>query len=139
MTQPPAVPTPPAAPAAPPAPVLQPEPVPPAPVDVPDDENVKGGLWQLLHQKFTKVLSKPREPYAFKEYKRGDIVELDDEQADRLVRLGAFGKPGEAEQAEADRLMAAAEAADAAAKAAKDRADAAKAAQQAAASKTPGK
>lgn len=124
----------------PPAPVLQPDSAPPAPANVPDDgENIKGGLWQLLLDKFRKVTSAPDKPYAFKEYKRGDVVQLDDEQADRLVRLGAFGKPGEQEQAEADRLMAAAEAADAAAKAAQQRAADAKAAQQAAASKTPGK
>lgn len=123
----------------PPAPVLQPDPVAPASVDVPDDGNIKGGAYQLLHDKMQMVTSEPGKPYAFKNYKRGDVVQLDDEQADRLVRLGAFGKPGEQEQAEADRLMAAAEAADAAAKAAQQRAADAKAAQQAAASKTPGK
>ena len=118
------------APVIPPAePVLDPTPAPVAPVAPPaDGENVKGGLWQLVLDKFRHVTSEPGKPYAFKDYKRGDVVQLDDEQADRLVTLGAFAKPGQAEREEANRLKAAAIAAQAAAKDAQARLDAAQAA-----------
>jgi hypothetical protein len=137
---PPAAPVSPAAPGNPDAVPRAPTPPPPPPRVTSDEgDSVRGGAYELLHDKFTLVTSEPGKPYAATNYKRGDVVMLNDEQADRLVNLGAFGKPGQREQAEAERLMAAAQAAEAAATAAQEKVEAANAAAKAAAAKAPGK
>lgn len=74
-------------------------------------EDVKGGKYELIVLSWDELVSKPGDPVEFKRHTKGDIVTLNVEDANRLVRAGAVVKPGEREKSAAERLRVAAEAA----------------------------
>lgn len=74
-------------------------------------EDVKAGKYELIVMSWDKLVSKPGDPVEFKRHNQGDIVTLNVEDANRLVRAGAVVKPGEREKNNAERLRLAAEAA----------------------------
>lgn len=67
-----------------------------------DVSDVKAGKYELVALRWDKILSKPGEPFDFKRYRRGDSVDLDVEEARRLVAAGAVVKPGELERQRAE-------------------------------------
>lgn len=54
-----------------------------------DLNKVKAGSYRLLSKFWDEIKSKPGEPFDFTRHRRGDTVELDVEQARRLVKAGA--------------------------------------------------
>lgn len=74
-----------------------------------DLNDVKAGKYQLVARRWDQITSKPGEPLDYVRHRRGDIVDLNAEDARRLVSAGAVVKPGELEKSEADRARAAAE------------------------------
>lgn len=50
---------------------------------------MKAGKYELLAVRWDQVLSKPGEPFNFTRYRKGDVVDLDVEDARRLVKAGA--------------------------------------------------
>jgi hypothetical protein len=64
---------------------------------VSDLSNVKAGKYRLTALKWRKVTSKPGEPYDYVQYRRGDVVDLNVEDARRLVKAGAV-EPIEAKE-----------------------------------------
>lgn len=69
--------------------------------------DVKAGRYELVAELWDEYLSEPGKPFDFKRHRKGDLVDLDVEQARRLVAAGAVVEPGaiEAAQAEALRLQ----------------------------------
>lgn len=94
-------------------------------------ENPKAGTYELRAH-WDRRISKAGEPYAFVRYVPGDLVELNADEAEQMVRNGTACVPGEREQAAAEAAKAEAERAQAAADRAKAKAAArAKAAKEA--------
>lgn len=74
-------------------------------------ETPKAGRYELVAKLWEEPTSKPGEPYTYKRHVEGDLVDLDDEQARRLVAAGAVIEPGARERAAALAAKAAYEAA----------------------------
>lgn len=60
---------------------------------------IKAGKYQLVAQSWEHITSKPGEPLDFTRYRKGDVVDLNVEDAKRLVAAGAVVKPGQLEKA----------------------------------------
>ena len=69
-----------------------------------DLNDVKAGKYQLVAVRWDQITSKPGEPLDYTRYRKGDTVDLNVEDAKRLVAAGAVVKPG---QLEKDRVEAA--------------------------------
>lgn len=74
-----------------------------------DLNDVKAGKYQLVAVRWDQITSKPGEPLDYTRYRRGDIVNLNAEDAKRLAAAGAVVKPGELEKAQAEKAKAEAE------------------------------
>ena len=74
-----------------------------------DLNDVKAGKYQLVAVRWDKITSKPGEPLDYERYRRGDIVDLNVEDAKRLVAAGAVVKPGQLERTAAEQAKAIAE------------------------------
>jgi hypothetical protein len=73
---------------------------------VTDLNEIKAGRYQLVAQSWEHITSKPTEPLDFTRYVRGDIVELNVEDAKRLFAAGAVVVPGQLEKAAVERARA---------------------------------
>jgi hypothetical protein len=71
--------------------------------------DVKAGKYQLVAVRWDKITSKPGEPLDYERYRRGDLVDLNVEDAKRLVAAGAVVKPGQLERTAAEQAKAIAE------------------------------
>lgn len=71
-----------------------------------DLNDIKAGKYELVALQWDEILSKPGEPFNFKRHKQGDVVELNVEDARRLVRAGAVVKPGSRQKAQAQLALA---------------------------------
>lgn len=67
-----------------------------------DINEIKAGEYQLVAERWDERTSKPGEPFTFVRHRRGDLVELSEEDARRLVFGGAAVKPGELERRAAE-------------------------------------
>lgn len=76
-----------------------------------DVSNVKAGKYELVALRWDEPKSKPGEPFDFVRHRRGDVLDLNTEEARRLVAAGAVVKPGERERAQRERARQAYEAA----------------------------
>jgi len=74
-------------------------------------DTIKAGRYQLVAARFDQQTSGPNDPFTFKRYVRGDVVTLDVEEAERLLRAGAVVEEGALEKADAEAKLAAAVAA----------------------------
>lgn len=74
-----------------------------------DLNDVKAGKYQLVARRWDQITSKPGEPLDYVRHRRGGIVELNAEDAKRLVAAGAVVKPGQLEQTAAEQARAVAE------------------------------
>lgn len=74
-----------------------------------DLNDVKAGKYQLVAPRWDQITSKPGEPLEFIRHRRGAIVELNTEDAKRLVGAGAVVKPGQLEKTKAEQARAIAE------------------------------
>lgn len=74
-----------------------------------DLNDVKAGKYQLVAQRWDQITSKPGEPLDYVRHRRGDIVDLNTEDAKRLVAAGAVVKPGQLEKTRAEQARAVAE------------------------------
>ncbi len=79
-----------------------------------DVSELKAGKYELVAESWDETVSKPGEPYDYKRHRKGDVVQLNVEDARRLVAAGAVVKPGEREKLAAEQAAAAAAAAQAA-------------------------
>jgi hypothetical protein len=70
---------------------------------------VKAGKYQLVALSWDHITSKPTEPLDFTRYHRGDVVDLNVEDAKRLVAAGAVVKPGQLEKTAVEQAKAIAE------------------------------
>ncbi|GAA5154774.1 hypothetical protein GCM10023340_38860 [Nocardioides marinquilinus] len=70
---------------------------------------VKAGKYQLVALSWDHITSKPGEPLDFTRYRRGDVVELNVEDAKRLVAAGAVVAPGALERSALEHAKAVAE------------------------------
>lgn len=64
----------------------------------PDLNNVTAGKYELIVPRWDQITSKPGEPFNFTRHRQGDVVELDVEEARRLVRAGAVKPKGSKSQ-----------------------------------------
>lgn len=55
---------------------------------------MKAGKYELLVLHWEQILSKPGQPFDFVRHHRGDVVDLNIEDARRLVKAGAVKVPG---------------------------------------------
>jgi hypothetical protein len=67
---------------------------------MPDVNEIKGGEYELLADSWDETTSEPDKPYTFKRHYKGDLVTLSEEDARRLVPVGAVGEPGAREKAQ---------------------------------------
>lgn len=74
-----------------------------------DLNDVTAGKYQLVSPRWDQITSKPGEPLDYIRHRRGDIVELNAEDAKRLVAAGAVVKPGALEKAKAEQARELAE------------------------------
>jgi len=74
-----------------------------------DLNDVKAGKYQLVALRWDQITSKPGEPLDYVRHRRGDIVDLNAEDAKRLVAAGAVVKPGQLEKSAAEQARAVAE------------------------------
>lgn len=65
-------------------------------------EQAEAGTYELIAERWDELVSKPGEPARYARHVRGDTVELDQEEAERLVAGGAVVKPGELQLAAAE-------------------------------------
>jgi hypothetical protein len=70
---------------------------------------IKAGKYQLVARSWDHITSKPNEPLDFTRYRRGDVVDLNVEDAKRLVAAGAVVKPGQLEKSAVEQARAIAE------------------------------
>jgi hypothetical protein len=63
-----------------------------------DINQIKGGQYQLIAERWDETTSKPGEPFTFRRHRKGDKVTLSEADARRLVMAGAVVKPGEMER-----------------------------------------
>lgn len=71
-----------------------------------DLNEIKAGKYQLVAKSWEHITSKPSEPLDFTRYRRGDVVDLNVEDAKRLFAAGAVVKPGQLEKAAVERARA---------------------------------
>lgn len=71
-----------------------------------DINDVKGGEYQLVAERWDETTSKPGEPFTFRRHRKGDKVTLSESEARRLVMAGAVVKPGELERRAAATALA---------------------------------
>lgn len=64
--------------------------------------DVKAGKYQLVVSRWDQITSEPGKPLDYVRHRRGDIVELNSEDAKRLVAAGAVVKPGQLEKSKAE-------------------------------------
>lgn len=74
-----------------------------------DLNDVKAGKYQLVAVRWDQITSKPGEPLDYVRHRRGAIVDLNAEDAKRLVAAGAVVKPGQLEKTKAEQARALAE------------------------------
>lgn len=67
---------------------------------------VKAGKYQLVAISWDEITSKPSEPLDFIRHHRGDVVDLNAEDAKRLVAAGAVVKPGSLEKSAVEQAKA---------------------------------
>jgi hypothetical protein len=79
-----------------------------------DPSTIEAGKYELLAVRWDELTSKPGEALTFVRHKKGDIVDLNVEEARRLFLAGAVGKPGELQRQEYERAKAQLAAAEAA-------------------------
>jgi hypothetical protein len=68
---------------------------------VTDVNEIKAGKYELVAERWDKITSKPTEPLDFVRYRKGDVIDLNVDEARRLVLAGAVVKPGSREEAQA--------------------------------------
>lgn len=68
--------------------------------------DVKAGKYQLVAVSWDEIKSKPGEPLDFTRHHRGDVVDLNVEDAKRLVAAGAVVKPGSLEKSAVEQAKA---------------------------------
>lgn len=66
----------------------------------PNIEDIEAGEYVLTSLRWDEVISKPGEPFNFRRHRRGDVVELNVEDARRLVLGGAVKKKGDSDPAQ---------------------------------------
>lgn len=76
-----------------------------------DLSQVKAGKYELVALRWDEPKSKPGEPFDFVRHHQGDVLDLNVENARRLVAAGAVVTPGEKQRAEEERARLAYEAA----------------------------
>lgn len=74
-----------------------------------DLNDVKAGKYQLVAARWDQITSKPGEPLDYIRHRKGAIVDLNAEDAKRLVAAGAVVKPGQLEKDKAEQAKALAE------------------------------
>ena len=74
-----------------------------------DLNDVKAGKYQLVAVRWDQITSKPGEPLDYVRHRKGAIVDLNAEDAKRLVAAGAIVKPGQLEKTKAEQARAQAE------------------------------
>jgi hypothetical protein len=65
-----------------------------------DINEIKGGEYELLADSWDETTSKPGEPYTFVRHTKGEVVTLTEEDARRLLPVGAVGEVGAREKAQ---------------------------------------
>jgi hypothetical protein len=65
---------------------------------MPDVNEIKAGEYELLADQWDETTSKPGEPYTFVRHYKGETVTLTEEDARRLLPVGAVGEPGAREK-----------------------------------------
>ena len=71
-----------------------------------DVNTIKGGEYELLAVSWDETTSKPGDPYTFKRHYKGDTVTLSEEDARRLVPVGAVAPKGQLALQQAELLRA---------------------------------
>lgn len=71
-----------------------------------DTNDIKAGKYELVALQWDEILSKPGEPFNFKRHKQGEVLDLNVEDARRLVKAGAVVKPGARQKAQAQLALA---------------------------------
>lgn len=74
-----------------------------------DLNDVKAGKYQLVAVRWDQITSKPNEPLDYIRHRKGAIVDLNVEDAKRLVAAGAVVRPGQLEKTKAEQARAQAE------------------------------
>lgn len=70
------------------------------------DTDTKAGRYELLDDLWQQILSEPGDPYLrTKTWRQGDIVELNEEDAERMLATGSVAPEGELKQREAEALQ----------------------------------
>lgn len=72
---------------------------------------VKAGKYELLANRWDEQTSKPGEPFAYIRHVQGDVIDLNAEDAARLLSAAAVGEPGARQRAAAAQAKALYEAA----------------------------
>lgn len=62
-------------------------------------DDVKAGKYELIAVSWDRITSKPGQPLEFIRHRQGEVVDLDVEQARRLLRANAVVKQGERQRA----------------------------------------
>jgi hypothetical protein len=73
---------------------------------MPDVNEIKGGEYELLADSWDETTSKINEPYTFVRHYRGEVLTLSEEDARRLVPVGAVGEVGGREKAQLEAAKA---------------------------------
>jgi hypothetical protein len=69
-------------------------------------DEVKAGKYELVAVSWDEITSKPGEPLVFTRHRQGDVIDLNVEDARRLVTAGAVVKPGSRQEAQAQVALA---------------------------------
>lgn len=70
------------------------------------DTDTKAGRYELLDDLWQQILSEPGDPFLrTKTWRQGDIVELNEEDAERMLATGSVAPEGELKQREAEALQ----------------------------------
>lgn len=69
-------------------------------------DEVKAGRYELVASLWEEPISKPGDPYQSKRHVKGDMVNLNVEEARRLLAAGAVVKPGELQRARVEAAKA---------------------------------
>lgn len=64
-----------------------------------DINEITAGKYELVAELWDETTSKPGQPFDFKRHRKGDVIDLNVEDAKRLYAAGAVVRPGEREQA----------------------------------------
>lgn len=64
-----------------------------------NSDEVKAGKYELLAVSWDRITSKPGQPLEFTRHRQGEVIDLDVEEARRLLRAGAVVKQGERQKA----------------------------------------